>query len=206
MSQTKQIPQEQYGSIEFSFRYPFEAGLRPVLIGLVMSFTGFLIIPNFILLGYTFRLRESVINGEPEPPVFGEYLQLAKEGFIGALSYLPLIVGMIATAVLFDSISEPLVLIPILVGSYLLPAVGVFHSVDRSITGFYNQDFLDFVTSGIYLVSTVKYIALIVVATVAIMFGSLVTLGIGTLLAFPIFLYLRPTYWGHRYYQWQKRR
>jgi hypothetical protein len=206
MSGAKQIPQEEYGSISFSFRHPFSAGLRPVLVGLAMSFLGFLIIPNLVLLGYTFRLRESIINEEPEPPVFDDYLQLAKEGFMGSLSYLPLIVVMVGVSVLLSYIYEPLALLSVFAGIYLLPAVGVFHSIDRSIAGFYDGDFVDFVTSGVYLVSTVKYLALIVVASVALMFGSIITFGLGSLLALPIFLYLRPTYWGHRYYIWEKNR
>jgi hypothetical protein len=204
MSESDKIPQERKSSFSLALTYPFSNGLRPIGMGLLMNLLAFLVIPQLAVAGYMFKIKEYVATGEPEPPKFENIIQLSKEGAKGLASYLILylliFVGFGVASVL-PRIGALVGLLIAAVGMYLVPAVGIFHAVDRSIIGFYtNDDFIDFVTSGHYFVSNVMYMLFIVGATVGIALGSVITLGIGALVALPLFLYLRPVFWGHRYY------
>lgn len=205
MSENNEIPQETKSSFSLALTYPFINGLRPIGMGLLMNILAFLIIPQLAVAGYMFKIKEYVATGKPEPPKFENIIQLSKEGAKGLASYLVLYLLIFLGFGIASVVPRIGALIGFLiaaVGLYLVPAVGIFHAVDRSIVGFYtDDDFIDFVTSGHYLVSNITYMLLIVGATVAIALGSVVTLGIGALIALPLFLYLRPVFWGHRYYK-----
>lgn len=86
-------------SIEDAITYPTESDdwIVTVLIGGVLSFLGFLIIPVFIVYGYLVRAIRANLEGEPEPPTFGDWGELIVDGlkvFVIGLVYMivPLIV------------------------------------------------------------------------------------------------------------------
>lgn len=205
MSEKNEIPQETKSSFSLALTYPFSNGLRPIGMGLLMNLLAFLVIPQLAVAGYMFKIKEYVATGKPEPPRFENIIQLSKEGAKGLASYLvlyALIFVGVGIAGVVPRIGPLIGFLIAAVGLYMIPAVGIFHAVDRSIVGFYtDDDFIDFVTSGHYFVSNITYMLFIVGATIAIALGSVITLGLGALVALPLFLYLRPVFWGHRYYK-----
>lgn len=96
-------------SIEDAVTYPMESDdwIVTVLIGGVMLFLSFLIIPAFIAYGYLVRAIRSNLDGEPEPPTFGDWGELFVDGlkvFVIGLVYmlipLAVIIFTTGTAVL----------------------------------------------------------------------------------------------------------
>lgn len=80
-------------SIEDAVTYPMESDdwIVTVLIGGVLSLLGFLIIPMFIVYGYLIRAIRANLEGEPEPPTFGDYGGLIVDGikaFVVGLVYM----------------------------------------------------------------------------------------------------------------------
>ncbi len=69
-------------SIEDAITYPTESDdwIVTVLIGGVMTLLSFLIIPGFIVYGYLLRAIRANLEGEPEPPTFGDWGTLIVDG------------------------------------------------------------------------------------------------------------------------------
>ncbi|PSP44346.1 hypothetical protein BRC63_02595 [Halobacteriales archaeon QH_10_70_21] len=98
-------------SIEDAITYPMESDdwVVTVLIGGAMFLFSFLIIPAFIGYGYVVRAIQANLEGDPEPPSFGDWGGLIVEGlkFVGItliyliipLAVMFLTVGTAATAV-----------------------------------------------------------------------------------------------------------
>lgn len=88
--------------IEGAFTYPTDRDdwIKNLLIGGVLTFLGFLLIPLFVVYGYMVRSIRDSIEGEPEPPAFDDWGTLLVEGLqawlIGLVYMLvPLIVAMV---------------------------------------------------------------------------------------------------------------
>jgi hypothetical protein len=86
--------------IEDAFTYPTNRDdwLKTVLIGGVLTFLGFLILPMFLVYGYVVRVVRGTVDGEEDPPVFEEWGDVFVEGLqawvIGIVYMLiPLVVG-----------------------------------------------------------------------------------------------------------------
>lgn len=62
--------------------YPMESDewVKTVLIGGVLLFFGFLIVPMFIVYGYVVQAIRGSLQGDPEPPVFSDWGTLLVEG------------------------------------------------------------------------------------------------------------------------------
>jgi len=85
--------------IEEAVTYPMESDdwLKTVLIGGAMLLFSFLLIPAFIAYGYMIRAIQASLDGEPEPPAFGDWGGLIVDGlkaFVIGIAYLliPIIV------------------------------------------------------------------------------------------------------------------
>ena len=73
--------------------YPMESDewMRTIIIGGILSFLGFLLIPLFLVYGYLMRVIRSATAGNPEPPTFGDWGELFVEGikaFVIGLIYM----------------------------------------------------------------------------------------------------------------------
>jgi hypothetical protein len=86
--------------IDEAFTYPTNRDdwLMTVLIGGVLSFLGFLLLPMFIVYGYVVQVIRGTIDGDEDPPVFEEWGDLFVEGlqaWLIGLVYMiiPLVVG-----------------------------------------------------------------------------------------------------------------
>lgn len=70
-------------SIEDAVTYPMERDdwIVTVLIGGALSLLSVLLIPLFLVAGYIVRTIRANLDGEPEPPEFGDWGELFAEGF-----------------------------------------------------------------------------------------------------------------------------
>lgn len=81
------------------------------------------------------------------------------------------------------------------------PIVGVVYSVKRDIVNTYTDpELYDLLFSVHYVISVLKYFFVALAITMIYVFGSVLTLGLGALFLFPIFMYVRPCFWSHVYY------
>lgn len=69
--------------IENAFTYPTDqdSWVKTLIIGGVLTFFGFLLIPLFAVQGYVIRVIRSTIEGESSPPEFGDWGNLIVQGF-----------------------------------------------------------------------------------------------------------------------------
>jgi hypothetical protein len=89
-------------SIEDALTYPTESDdwIVTVLIGGIMSILSFLIIPAFIVYGYLVRAIQANLEGEPEPPTFGDWGDLIVDGIkVMVVTLVYMIIPMIVFAV-----------------------------------------------------------------------------------------------------------
>ena len=102
-------------SIEDAVTYPMESDdwIKTVLIGGAMLLFSFLLIPAFVAYGYMIRAIQASLEGEPEPPSFGDWGGLIVDGlkvfvigivyFLVPLAVMVLTVGGAALAILTGS-------------------------------------------------------------------------------------------------------
>lgn len=80
-------------SINDALTYPTEHDewIQTVLIGGILLLFGFLLLPLFLVYGYIIRVIQHRLDGDPEPPTFGEWEDLFIDGiktFIIGLVYM----------------------------------------------------------------------------------------------------------------------
>lgn len=97
--------------IEAALTYPMESEdwLKTVAIGGVMLIFSFLIVPMFVAYGYVARAIRANLDGEPEPPTFGDWGTLIVDGVkvwvVGFLYMLiPLIVMVLTVGTFFVAV------------------------------------------------------------------------------------------------------
>lgn len=196
-------PQERLGAVEFALKYPFtneHSKYGSIAWGLLMSLLSILIVPVFVLVGYFFEIREAAAKGEEQAPKFEDFTYLFKEGLIGSVAYLVFFIIIGILAAVLSAISDWLVLLPLLAYIYVVPAVGILYSVERSI-GRTLQRLPTFVQQPEYAVETLRFAALLVGMYIILAVGSVLTFGLGAIVLTPFLLYVRPSFWGHFYYR-----
>jgi hypothetical protein len=202
------------GSIRFALKYPFNKDTgkyNAALIGFALTLLSAFIIPAFILLGYNFRLKEYAAKGKEEPPSYKNYIELLKEGFYAFVAYLPLLLLMgilVALAVILpENVGSVLVILGYIFVVAATPIVGVVYAVKRDIVETYTgSEVYDLLFSFNYLLAVVKYFLLSILIAIIFLVGGIVTLGLGIILLMPLFIYVRPAFWGHIYYNWNSSR
>lgn len=95
--------------IETLVKYPMESDewIKTVAIGGVALIFSFLIVPLFLVSGYLVRAIRAGMDGAEEPPVFDEWGELLKEGFVAA------IIGFVYQLV-------PIIVVSVFVGGSIL--------------------------------------------------------------------------------------
>jgi hypothetical protein len=89
-------------SIEEAVTYPMESDdwLKTVLIGGAMLLFSFLLIPAFVAYGYMVRAIQASLEGESEPPAFGDWGGLIVDGLkLFVIGFLYLLIPFIVFAV-----------------------------------------------------------------------------------------------------------
>lgn len=74
------ILQDRKKGYDFAAYYPKERGWKPVLISALLLLGSVLIIPAFILLGYSYRVGRAAATGQAEPPAYGDWGGLLFDG------------------------------------------------------------------------------------------------------------------------------
>ena len=89
-------------SIKEALTYPTESDdwIVTVLIGGVLTLLSILIIPAFIVYGYLVRAIRANLEGEPEPPTFGDWGELVVDGIkVVVVGFVYMIVPIIVMSV-----------------------------------------------------------------------------------------------------------
>lgn len=181
-----------------ALRFPIEGddGLKNILIGGLLVIFGFLLIPIFLVQGYTVRVLRVAVDGGEEPPSFDEWGEMLVDGlklFIIAIAYflVPMVLFLVSMfafvgiASVSSAGGEPapgalagagivgLLLISVsmllfVVASYLLPAAAAnFARTDEFGAAFDVGTVIDGAFSADYLVAVVFAIL------VGIIFGTI---------------------------------
>lgn len=196
---------------EFSFKYPLARGLKPIGIGVLLMFAGFLIVPYFMFMGYTYRVGRSAAIGNASPPAFEDFWGLAADGLrlfvaIGIL----MVPGMIAYVALFlleQYVLAYLIYIPMML---LVTAINPIFYGTGSVRGVYGDfRFLRFLTTSnfwiglAYLlgISFLSYIALFVVSIILAITLIGIPVAFALWMVFPVyFALLSAALWGRIYH------
>ncbi|MEF8840615.1 MAG: DUF4013 domain-containing protein [Haloarculaceae archaeon] len=95
--------------IETLVKYPMESEewIKTVAIGGVASIFAFLVVPLFLVAGYLVRAIRAGMDGAEEPPVFDEWGELLKQGFVAS------VIGFVYQLV-------PIIVVSVFVGGSIL--------------------------------------------------------------------------------------
>ena len=194
--------------MSFCISYPSRRGVAPPLLGGVVLFFFWLIVPIFLAVGYFLRLAASAAAGRPEPPAFDDWGGMLKDGIVFVVASLPvwLVYGILVAVGL--EIHVGLYLAIALLGGYLLPAIFVNFAVERHWRAIYDVSTLaDLTTSSGYFVGFLVYALLIngigAVIVLFIMIATALTV-VGLLLWPVLFFYwyaIDAALWGRVYHQ-----
>ncbi len=165
--------------------------------GIIHSLLTFFLLPIFILIGYRFKIIESVINNEKSPK-FESYNELFEEGLSGFFVYLP-IFGLIMFGLSLTLIGLPMLLGISLIGLYIWPAVSIIYTIKRDYKKIYGPDLVDLITSKIYVRTYIGSILLSMILFILMIVFGITTMGIGFILLIPIYIYSKPILWAEMY-------
>lgn len=133
-----QQAQSEKGLLGFSIGYPSRGGAGTVLLGGVVLFFFWLVIPLFLAAGYFVRLAAAAAGDRPEPPGFGEWAGMLRDGVVLAVAGLPIWLTYAVLVTLAEQTNLGLYLGVSLLGWYLLPAVFLSFAVERSWRSIYD--------------------------------------------------------------------
>lgn len=186
--------------LEFTFKYQFtneESKYGSSIQGIICILLSPLLIPIFMLIGYRLRLIESIINNK-KAPKFESYDELFKEGVSGFFVYLP-IFALIMFSLSVTAIGIPIFIGIAIVGLYIWPAASIVYSIKRNYKEVYGPDFVDLITSKLYMKTYIGSVFISMLLLILISFFGITTLGIGLILILPIYIYSKPILWGQMY-------
>lgn len=176
--------------------------LKTILIGGVLTLLGSLVIPLFLVVGYTVRVARSVADGEEAPPVFDRWGDLLVDGAKGfAVTVVYVLVPTVILAAAFGvaatlaggrggtvALVGALLAVPVLLGAwYVATAAFVdFATTGRSRAGFDAGALRPVLASGTFATAWVVGLLVLVVGTVVGAVGGAIPL-VGVLAAFVTF-------------------
>lgn len=209
----------QSSLFEFALRYPFSNGWGPLLIGAVLSFLNFLVVPQFLLNGHAIRAGRAAARGDERLPDYDDWGELLINGLLQLIATLPYVVVAVTVAFAIvvaigaagDSaaggaialLALPVFLLLGYVGGAIVPTLLATGSVSDT---YADARFLRVAFGREYLVGFFVLVAVQLVAFVAIAFGFLLLaitiIGIpvafvGLFVASAYMIYLQWTFWGY---------
>lgn len=195
-------PQEKFGLIEFSLKYPFtndESKYGGIISCVAGLFSSFIFVPLILIAGYLAKIRIAVINDEENAPKFEDYGELYKMGKGSIISQFPpyfiAIVGLISSAV----INPPVLLGFVYLGFLMNPAVKLRYAVEEEFETVYDLDTISMIIDERYLKYHLFYTFLVsVLISLGISLGMF-TLGVGFVAVISVLTVIRPAYWGYVY-------
>lgn len=195
---------------EFSFKYPLAKGFKPVGIGVLLNMAGFLIVPYFMLVGYTYRIGRSAALGRPSPPDVEDYWGLAADGFrlFAAIAIL-MIPGLIAYLGLFLAEQYVLAYLVYLPMMLLITAITPIFYGTGSVRGVYSDlRFLRFVATTnfwiglayLFGITFLSYLALLVLTIVLFITIIGIPVALAVWIVVPVYFgFLSAALWGRIY-------
>ncbi len=199
------IISELLSKFEIIMKYSFsnkEYKYSPFAQGIILFLLFPFFIPIFILIGYRFKIIESIINKE-QAPEFESYDKLFEEGVSGFFVYLP-VFALIVFGISLFAIGLPMFLGISIIGLYIWPAISIIYTIKKDYKKVYGADLVNLITQKIYVKTYVGSILLsFILLTLMVMFGTL-TIGIGFILLIPIYIYSKPILWGEMYNEYDE--
>lgn len=206
------------GIFEFSLKYPLSNDLMPIVMGTILLFFFWLLIPIFLFSGYTYRVGRAAARGDDAIPDYDDWGALLKNGlllFVVNLPYAILVtvgtVGVILVAIQLEGgaalallLLAMVLFVPIAyVGGAILPTFLATGSVTET---YRDLRFLKVALTKEYLVGfAVLFVLSTVVSTAVGMISMILAITfIGLILAIPLYLaltpylaYLNSALWGY---------
>lgn len=197
------------GSIEFSLKYPTSnkhSKYGSLLIGTFLIISFIFIAPIFLIFGYSLRIKEDAAYGREEVSTLSNWGELIKEGFIGLISFTPIIFVLFLSpypAEIHPSL-YPISLLLFILPLLYLPAFSVIYAKERDMRKAYkSRELYSFIFSLTYIIGLLKYFFLIIVLVFLYIFVTIITLGIASVFLLSLFVFSRSAFWGHTYYKWE---
>lgn len=177
--------------LEDGLSYPVRGDwIGRIIIGGVLGFFAFLLLPVFVIQGYLFKVMEGTINGEDTPPEFTDWGELFTRGvgvtvigvvyaFVPMLAYSVVAFSMLGVGGFVGGeaggllagagILAFLLLVPVLLFVYyVIPAaIANYASTGDLMAGFDFSKILDVVTTGEYLLAVLLPIVIGIVLVIA---------------------------------------
>lgn len=190
------IPNGKVEMIEYALNYAYSGNnkLKNYLSILVCVVSIMFLFPLIMIFGYLSKLRKSIIYEEPVPKFedYGDIWEIGKKTFI---VYLPLIFafGFFLIIGWYFTLLIGFITIPI----FVWPVVSMKFSEHMEIERVYDSEVIKIATSAKYVKYFSAYIFMSIYLMVAMIFLGSLTVGIGFILFFPIFLTFRTCYWAY---------
>lgn len=190
--------------LEEALSYPTsgEQGLGRILIGGVLVFFSFLVIPAFLVYGYAVRALGAIARGEETPPAFEDWGGLLVDGvkaFVIGIVYsiVPFLIAVVIGGVAgagaavggregagiaagLGLIGSLLYFVATLVVTYLLMAALTNFAVEgRMGAAFDFETIRSVVTTDSYILAFVLIIAIYIALAIVAVVGGILTLGLG---------------------------
>jgi len=207
------------GKLDYAVKLPVSKGYDAIGIGAALNFATVLVVPIFVLMGYTYRLTEAAAHGETVQPGFDDIGELLTVGFVYSLLLFavglagvggPLAVGAYAGSAL-GSAANAVALGLFLAVSYVGPAVlTLYPATGRLSAAVSPGQIAGFAFTTKYAVSYLLFGAAVVGLSLAWMLAALILLFtvVGIVLLLPLgylfntyLLYSTGAFWGATYYQ-----
>jgi hypothetical protein len=184
--------------ISFAIDFAHQRGWGPFVKVLVLGLFSFLIVPAFMVMGYSYRLARAAALGAEQPDVT-DFVGLLVDGVKFFVAILPaaLLVGLLMAGA--SQISNVLAFLVYLVGLVVIPAVLLAYVGTGRIAGAYDPDRIRSIASSErFLKALVVYVVVaVVVSFVAAV--SIITI-VGPLLVSTFAGLVLAAYWGRVYF------
>jgi len=190
----------QQGLLSFAFDFPRRRGYKPLLIGGGLFLLSFLIVPYFLILGYSYRVGRAAAIGHSEPPAFSDWGGLAFDGL--RLFAFGIILGIPAgiLQLVGAQITPVLGIVLSLAIGLVFPAFQVAFLGSGSITdALTDGSALSIIPTGFYVKSLLLSIVM-GIATSILFVLSIITI-IGWLFVLAFIVFVAQAFWGYVYFQ-----
>lgn len=196
------------GGFEFSLRYPFSGGWKPLLLCAVMVFLSSLVVPVFAVVGYAHHIGRSAVYGSLEAPSFGNFFERAFDGVMVTTVLGFLVAAFLGAGALLIDIEDDVGIteaetgmLLIVVGGFLTYVSNGFLTVHAAtgslIETFTTRRVPEFVTSTYYLKAwLLQFVVWLGVLLVGVMSAATV---VGVFFWIPFALMASASYWGRVY-------
>jgi hypothetical protein len=189
--------------ISFAIDFAHQRGWGPFLKVLVIGLFSFLIVPAFMVMGYSYRLARAAALGAEQPDVT-DFVGLLVEGvkFFVAILPVAIVVGLLTAGA--GQISSILAFLVYRVGLVVIPAVLLAYVGSGSFAGAYDPDRIRRIaSSGAFLQALLVYVVIAVVTSV-VAAVSIITI-VGPFLVTTFAGMVLAAYWGRVYFDGARR-